>query len=40
MDDAGTYSVKAINIEGEAKCSCTLNILPSIATTPMNMEPV
>ncbi|CAF3449488.1 unnamed protein product [Rotaria socialis] len=30
MDDAGIYMVKAINIEGEAKCESSLNILPSI----------
>jgi hypothetical protein len=38
MDDAGTYMVKAINIEGEAKCSSMLTILPSINITPMNIE--
>lgn len=40
MDDAGIYTVKAINIEGDAKCSCVLTILPSIGPTPMNIEPV
>ena len=40
MDDAGIYLVKAINIEGEAKCSSTLTILPSMGTTPMNTESV
>ncbi len=40
MDDAGTYMVKAINIEGEAKCESLLNILPSITNTPMNNEPI
>jgi hypothetical protein len=40
MDDAGTYMVKAINIEGEAKCESLLNILPSITNTPMNNESI
>jgi len=41
MDDAGIYMVKAINIEGEAKCEGSLKILPSItniqANIPMNI---
>ena len=46
MDDAGIYVVKAINIEGEAKCEGSLNILPSLtnippqtANIPMNIQP-
>jgi hypothetical protein len=40
MDDAGTYLVKAINIDGEAKCSCALKILQTINVIPsMNTEP-
>ncbi|CAF3636008.1 unnamed protein product [Rotaria sordida] len=38
MDDAGTYMVKAINIESEAKCECLLNILPSPTNISMNNE--
>ncbi|CAF2499044.1 unnamed protein product [Rotaria sp. Silwood2] len=38
MDDAGSYMVKAINIEGEAKCECLLNILPPINHISMNTE--
>lgn len=43
MDDFGYYTVKAINIEGEAKCECVLNILPgnnniSMATEQMNIQ--
>ena len=40
MDDAGYYMVKAINIEGEAKCECLLSILPSITNIPMNIEQI
>ncbi len=38
MDDAGTYMVKAINIEGEVKCEGILKILPSTTNIPMNNE--
>jgi hypothetical protein len=37
MDDAGIYMVKAINIEGEAKCEGSLKILPSITNIPANI---
>jgi hypothetical protein len=40
MDDAGSYMVKAINIEGEAKCESLLNILPAISNAPMNNEQI
>lgn len=40
MDDAGNYMVKAINIEGEAKCESVLNILPSVTNIPMANEPM
>ncbi len=30
--------VKAINIEGEAKCEGSLNILPSTTNIPMNIQ--
>ncbi len=39
MDDAGIYTVKAINIEGEAKCESSLNILPSATNILMNIPP-
>ena len=32
--------VKAINIEGEAKCESTLSILPSITNIPVINEPI
>lgn len=38
MDDAGTYMVKAINIEGEAKCESQLNILPAMSHISMTTE--
>jgi hypothetical protein len=38
MDDAGSYMIKAINIEGEAKCEGLLTILPSMNNIPMNTE--
>ncbi|CAF0743307.1 unnamed protein product [Adineta steineri] len=40
MDDAGTYMVKAINIDGEAKCESILTILPAMNTMSMNTEQI
>jgi len=40
LDDAGSYMVKAINIEGEVKCESLLNILPSINNIPINNEQI
>jgi hypothetical protein len=40
LDDAGIYMVKAINIEGEAKCEATLTILPSTHPIPVDTEQI
>ena len=40
MDDAGYYMIKAINIEGETKCECVLNVLSSIDNLPMMTEQI
>lgn len=38
IDDGGTYTIKAINIEGEAKCSCVLRIVTTPTVEHMNIE--
>lgn len=40
MDDAGNYTIKAINIEGETKCSCILKIIASSNPMPIPIEPI
>jgi hypothetical protein len=39
MNDTGLYQVKAINMEGESKCSAKVNVLPRIIVPePMIIE--